>query len=65
MPFVLNEYSVLTEEFNNKDVVNSIKFSNVVAGYYSLVQQRIEAYNSLLKDSYLLRNEIIKNLEIE
>jgi hypothetical protein len=37
MPFVLNEYSVLTEEFNDKDVVNSIKFSNVVAGYYSLV----------------------------
>lgn len=65
MPFVLNEYSVLTEEFNDEDVVNSIKFSNVVAGYYSLVQQRIEAYNSLLKDSYLLRNEINKNLELE
>ena len=58
MPFVFTEYSVLTEEFNDKNVVNSVRFSNVVAGYYSLVQQRIAAYESLLRDSYLLREEL-------
>ena len=64
MPFVLTEYSVLTNEFNNKEVINSVRFSNVVAGYYSLIQQRCEAYKSLLKDSYLLRNELNKNIEL-
>jgi len=63
MPFVLTEYSVLTNEFKNKEVINSVRFSNVVAGYYSLIQQRSEAYKSLLKDSYLLRNELNKNIE--
>ena len=60
MPFILSEYSVLTGEFNNKSVVNSVRFSNVVAGYYSMVQQRVAAYESLLDDSYLLRDELQK-----
>jgi len=60
MPFILSEYSVLTGEFNNKSVVNSVRFSNVVAGYYSMVQQRVAAYESLLNDSYLLRDELQK-----
>ena len=65
MPFILTEYSVLTEEFNDKNIVNSVRFSNVVAGYYSLVQQRIDAYKSLLKDSYLLRDELSNNVNFE
>ncbi|MCW8805094.1 MAG: hypothetical protein OQK56_01430 [Ignavibacteriaceae bacterium] len=60
MPFVLTEYSVLTGEFNNTAVVNSVRFSNVVAGYYSLVQQRLAAYKKLLADCYLLRDELLK-----
>jgi hypothetical protein len=60
MPFILSEYSVLTGEFNNKSIVNSVRFSNVVAGYYSMVQQRVAAYESLLNDSYLLRDELQK-----
>lgn len=60
MPFILSEYSVLTEEFKDKNVINSIRFSNVVAGYYSMVQQRVTAYKALLNDSYLLRDELEK-----
>jgi len=60
MPFILSEYSVLTEEFNDKNVINSIRFSNVVAGYYSMVQQRVTAYQALLNDSYLLRDDLEK-----
>jgi hypothetical protein len=60
MPFILSEYSVLTEEFKDKNVINSIRFSNVVAGYYSMVQQRVTAYQALLNDSYLLRDELQK-----
>ena len=60
MPFVLTEFSVLTEKFNNQETIRSVQFSNVVAGYYSMVQQRMEAYNALLKDSYLLRDKLEK-----
>lgn len=58
MPFIFNEYSVLTEKFNNNEIIHSVRFSNVVAGYYSMVQQRIAAYKALLSDSYLLRDEL-------
>ena len=60
MPFVLSEYSVLTRKFNDEKIINSVKFSNVVAGYYSLVQQRLAAYKKLLADCYLLRDELSK-----
>ena len=65
MPFIFSEYSVLTNEFNDKRIINSVKFSNVVAGYYSMVQQRIAAYQSLLKDSYLLRDELNKKINLK
>lgn len=60
MPFILSEYSVLTEEFNNKKVIHSTEFANVVAGYFSLIQQRLEAYEKLLVDCILLRDELSK-----
>jgi len=65
MPFILSEYSVLTEEFNNINVINSVRFSNVVAGYYAMVQQRIAVYKSLLHDSYLLRDELDNRLIVK
>ena len=64
MPFILTEYSVLTNEFKDKQIINSVRFSNVIAGYYSMVQQRMAAYKSLLNDSYLLREELNKKLKI-
>jgi len=65
MPFILTEYSVLTGEFNNENIINTVRFSNVVAGYYSLVQQRIDAYTSLLDDCYLLRDELSKRQVVD
>jgi len=65
MPFILTEYSVLTGEFNNENVINTVRFSNLVAGYYSLVQQRIDAYTSLLDDCYLLRDELSKRQVVD
>lgn len=60
MPFILSEYSVLTEEFSNERVIHSTEFANVVAGYYSLVQQRLDAYEKLLLDCYVLRDKLSK-----
>ncbi len=55
MPFVFREFSVLTGKFNNPDVIHSGQFANVFAGYYSLVQQRIQAYGDLLNKSYTIK----------
>jgi hypothetical protein len=65
MPFILTEYSVLTGEFNNETVINTVRFSNVVAGYYSLVQQRLAAYEKLLTDCYLLKDELSKRQVVD
>ena len=58
MPFVFSEFSVLWIEFKNDEVVNSIEFSNVVAGYYSMIQQRLAAYKKLKEKSSSLKREL-------
>ena len=58
MPFVFSEFSVLWIEFKNEEVVNSIEFSNVVAGYYSMIQQRLTAYKKLKEKSISLKSEL-------
>lgn len=58
MPFVFSEFSVVWIEFKNEEVVNSIEFSNVVAGYYSMIQQRLTAYKNLKEKSSLLKSEL-------
>ncbi len=60
MPFIFSEFNVLNLEFDDPEVINTIRFTNVVAGYYSMVQQRIAAYKGLLIISNELRNELNK-----
>ena len=51
----------LRGEFTNPDFVDSIKFSNIFAAYYSMVQQRLDAYKILMtKNKKLLENLTIK-----
>ncbi|MFC2133114.1 hypothetical protein ACFLTH_00735 [Bacteroidota bacterium] len=59
MPFIFKEFSVLKGEFNNPTVIKSVRFANVVAGYYSMVQQRSAAYSDLLDKTYTLRDELM------
>lgn len=60
MPFVFANFSVLTGKLNKPEVINTNQFANVIAGYFSLVQQRKSAYEGLLKKSYSLRDELKK-----
>jgi len=56
MPFIFSEYSVLTQEFKDLEIIRTIEFSNVFAGYFSLVQQRVAEYKTLLEESYGLKD---------
>ena len=60
MPFMLTEYSMLEDDFIHPDILQTNRFSNLFAGYYSLLQQRHENYTALLEKSKILRREIMK-----
>lgn len=58
MPFMFREYTVLKNEFQDPQIITSIEFSNVFAGYYSMVQQRKVAYEGLLVKSKALKTKL-------
>lgn len=60
MPFVFSNFSVLKGILDNPAVIKKSKFANVIAGYYSMVQQRKSAYEGLLNKSYSFREELNK-----
>jgi hypothetical protein len=52
----MKEFDVLRGEFNNPDIIQTLQFTNVFAGYYSMIQQRKNAYERLLIQSYALKD---------
>ncbi len=63
MPFVFSNFSVLSGRFSDPQVIHSIQFQNVIAGYFSMVQQRKKAYEGLLEKSYLLLKSLEQAIE--
>jgi len=61
MPFIFTEINVLKGRFVNPDVINTVQFSNVFAGYISTRQQKNTAYKDLLEKSYSLKDELLNN----
>ncbi len=61
MPFVMSNYEIIKDRFNNPEVINSTLFSNVAAGYFSMVQQRKASYERLFNKSISLEAELIKH----
>lgn len=55
MPFIFQEFNVLSGEFVDPGIIRTIRFSNVFAGYYSMVQQRKASYEKLLNKSVALK----------
>lgn len=60
MPFVFEEYNVLNDEFLNPNIFKTVRFTNMFAGYFSMVQQRQDAYRKLLEKSNELQLKLIK-----
>ena len=58
MPLTFREYNILNGEFGDLTVIKSNSFSNVFAGYYSMIQQRQAAYKSLLVKSKSLEAKL-------
>jgi len=63
MTFIVKEFDILRNEFRNKEIINSLDFSNIIAGYYSVVQQQKEAYENLLEESYSLKELLSKEIK--
>ncbi len=49
MPFIFKNFELLNGKLENTRVIHTTRFTNVIAGYYSMVQQRENAYGKLLK----------------
>jgi hypothetical protein len=61
IPFIMKEFDVLQNEFADPDIIHTVQFSNVFAGYYSMVQQRKGAFEDLLNQSYALKDLLESN----
>lgn len=58
VPFLMTEYDMLSRDFRAESVIHSIEFSNVVTGYFSMIQQRQAAYADLYDESEELLKQI-------
>lgn len=59
MPYVFNEYDILNGEFVSSTAYQSVQFSNVYVGYFSMVQQRNIFYKELLIKSNAYNKELL------
>jgi hypothetical protein len=60
MPFIFSEFSVVHGVFKNDEIIHSMEFGNVVAGYFSMVQQRNKAYKSLDSSCQSLKTSLLE-----
>ena len=58
MHFIFSNFSILKGKMNNPEIRKTNYFANVVAGYFSMIQQRKTAYEGLLAKSYKLRDKL-------
>jgi hypothetical protein len=54
MPFIISEVDLVNQQMVNPHAVHSVHFSNVLTGYFAMVQQRKEAYRGFLEKSLSL-----------
>ena len=59
MPFILTNFNMLKGIFDDPAILKTKEFANIIAGYYSLVQQRKTAYQKLLTESFTLKDALV------
>jgi hypothetical protein len=59
MPFLMAKVDVFKQKIIPVEAYKSVEFTNVYAGFYSLVQQRLAGCQELLKESQNMKNELI------
>lgn len=62
VPFIYKEYNLLSEELKDKEIIHTMEFANIFAGYYSHIQQQVTSYKELLSKSYELREMLLKQM---
>lgn len=60
MPFTFNNYDILKGDFIDNKIVKNSKFANLIAGYFSMVQQRFAAHKDILIKSIDLQKKLEK-----
>lgn len=63
MTFVFKEFDVINGKIIDEKIYNTVAFSNIFGGYYSMVLQRNSAYKDLLQKSLEFRKHLLKEKE--
>ena len=58
MPYIFSNFSVLHGRIEDPKIIYSVQFANLIAGYFSMVQQRQSAYKEMLQKSYDLEGTL-------
>ena len=61
-PFIFSEFDIVKNEFVNPGIVKSVRFSNVITGYYALVQLRNSFHSDILVQSLALKSELSRRI---
>ncbi len=64
-PIMYKSFHLLNREFTDKESYQSLEFTNMFLGVIALLQQNIKVYHEALERNKVLKNELIKVLEIE
>ncbi len=64
-PIMYKSFHLLNREFTDKESYQSLEFTNMFLGVIALLQQNIKVYHEALEKNKVLKNELIKVLEIE
>ena len=58
LPFLVAETNIMTIEFNNPEMIKSVRYTNLLGIYYSFINQRITVYKEFLEESQSLNKEL-------
>ncbi len=64
-PILYKTYHLLNHEFISNESYQSLEFTNMFLGVLGLLQQNIKVYRETLEKNMILKNELIKVLEIQ
>lgn len=58
--FIFSEFDVINGKIKDEEIYKSLTFSNLIAGYYSNLLQRSQAYKKLLSKSIEFKEALLK-----
>lgn len=63
VPFIFKNIDITNNKILNKEIIRSLEFKNIIAGYYALLIQNTEAYRASLEQNKKIAQAFKKTLQ--